>query len=108
MRSTCAPRIRLLILGLVIAAGCGGEEDQPEGKVGPIPAYPQRAGDADAGWRALIEKGYVGCGIPRSAYDMVFAPAPISARLDRGGINATLPYNFKGSFSGNTYCMGPV
>jgi mono/diheme cytochrome c family protein len=78
------------------AAACGGGDGGPplESEPGPIPEYPQRAGDADAGWRALIENGYVGCGIPRSAYDQVISPAPEWARLDRGGANATLPYNF--------------
>ena len=89
-----APR-RALAFILLIAA-CGGDGTTPplESEPGPIPAYPQRTGDADAGWRALIENGYVGCGIPKSAYDQVIGPAPAWARLDRGGANATLPYNF--------------
>lgn len=89
--------MRRLCALVVVLAGCGGDDggDRPiEGAVGPVPAYPQRDGNAEAGWRALIENGYVGCGIPKSAYDQVFAPAPSSLRLDRGGLNATLPYNY--------------
>src|SRR5690349_2210639 len=85
-----------LAFALATLAACGSEGGGPplESDPGPIPAYPQRDGDAAAGWRALIENGYVGCGIPKSAYDQVFSPAPEWARLDRGGANATMPYNF--------------
>ncbi len=82
------------IFGSLAACGSDGADPPLESEPGPIPAYEQRAGDADAGWRALIENGYVGCGIPKSAYDQVFSPAPEWARLDRGGSNATMPYNF--------------
>src|SRR5205814_9690547 len=71
-----------------------GEPPGASSPVGEVPAYPQRTGDAAAGWRALIEGGYVGCGVPMSAYKRVSQPAPPSERLpDRGGINAELPYN---------------
>src|SRR5688572_29126789 len=83
---------------LLVACGGGqdGDDDVTESPPGPIPEYPQRDGDPAAGWRALIEEGYVGCGIPRSAYDQVFAPAPEWARLDRPGNAATLPYTYNG------------
>ncbi len=84
-----------LYAGIALSlAACGGDEPSIESPVGPIPAYDQRAGDAEAGWQALINNGYVGCGVPRSAYNQVFSPAPTWARLDRGGTNASLPYNF--------------
>jgi hypothetical protein len=85
--------LTLITFGLIAACG-GGDDDAQESPVGPIPEYEQRTGDAAAGWRALIEKGYVGCGIPRSAYDQVFGPAPTWAQLDRGGLNAGIQYNF--------------
>lgn len=88
------PRRMTLVTLAALAACGGGDDDVPESPVGPIPAYEQRDGDAAAGWRALVENGYVGCGVPRSAYDQVFSPAPTWARLDRGGTNATVPYNF--------------
>jgi hypothetical protein len=86
--------VALTLVTFGLFAACGGGEDAQESPVGPIPEYEQRTGDADAGWRALIEKGYVGCGIPRSAYDQVFGPAPTWAQLDRDGLNQGVQYNF--------------
>jgi mono/diheme cytochrome c family protein len=90
--------MRISPLVLCLAASCGGdrgEPEAPESPVGPVPAYDQRAGDPAAGWRALIEEGYVGCGVPLSAYRKVFDAAPPESRLpDRTGVNAELPYNF--------------
>ncbi len=86
--------MRTHVLIAAVALGACTDAAPIESPVGPIPPAAQRPGDADAGWRALIENGYVGCGVPRSAYDQVFAPAPAWARLDRGGANAALPYNF--------------
>jgi hypothetical protein len=86
-------RISTLVTFAVLAA-CGGGDDALESDIGPIPEYEQREGDAAAGYRALIENGYVGCGIPRSAYDEVFGPAPTWAQLDRGGLNSGVQFNF--------------
>ncbi len=58
-------------------------------------AEPQRDGDPQKGYRALVNEAYVPCGIPDTAYSKVFQPAPESARVPgREGRNATLPYNF--------------
>ena len=87
--------MRTAVLGVVLVA-CGGEVlDAPHCEVGVVPEFEQRAGDPSNGWRALIEEGYVGCGVPLSAYRQVFPdPAPERARLvDRTGANAELPYN---------------
>ncbi len=85
----------MLTLSLVACGGSAAAPDAAVGAVGEIPEYPQRTGDADTGWRALIEEGYVGCGVPRTAYDQAFGAAPVDQRLpDRGGDNALLPYNF--------------
>ena len=84
------------MLGAVGAVvGCGEGLDAPTSPVGPIPAYEQRTGDPDNGYRALLDNGYVGCGIPMQAFRKVFPdPAPLSEQLPgRGGTNATLPYN---------------
>ena len=60
-----------------------------------VPATEQPAGDPVAGRHALLHEGYVGCGIPLSAYMRLIGPAPQSARLpDREGVNAQLPYAF--------------
>src|SRR5262245_44357590 len=65
----------------------------PRGGPGPIAAEPQRDGDPEAGYRTLVNYGYVTCGIPWSAYSRVFGPAPAAYRLPgREGRNADLPY----------------
>jgi mono/diheme cytochrome c family protein len=62
---------------------------------GPIPAYPQRPGDPARGYQVLVNGGYVGCGLPYSAYRQVTGPAPQHLRLPgRTTLNADLPYNF--------------
>jgi hypothetical protein len=85
-----------ILLAFVVGA-CGGDERAPwptESPIGPVAAEPQRDGDADAGYAALINAGYVGCGVPYSAYSQVFAAAPESERLPgREGVNAEMPYN---------------
>ncbi len=56
---------------------------------------PQRPGDPEKGYRALVNEPYVPCGIPRSAYSQVFGDAPEASRIPgREGKNITLPYNF--------------
>lgn len=60
-----------------------------------MPAFEQPPGDPVAGRHALLHEGYVGCGIPLSAYMRLIGPAPQSARLpERDGVNAELPYAF--------------
>ena len=56
---------------------------------------PQRSGDAAKGYRALVNEAYVPCGIPYSAYSMVFGAAKAADTVPgREGRNATLAYNF--------------
>lgn len=91
-------RLVALAVGIMLAAACGSSADAPDasvGGLGEVPEYDQRTGDAAAGWQALIENGYVGCGVPLEAYSQVQGPAPVSMRLpDRaGGPNETMPYN---------------
>ena len=82
---------------MMLVVACGDdirEPKAPASPIGPVPAYDQRAGDAQRGWTALIDEGYVGCGIPLSAYRQIFDPAPPSRRLaGRTGANAEMPYN---------------
>jgi mono/diheme cytochrome c family protein len=60
----------------------------------PIPADPQRSGDATKGYAALVNEGYVSCGIPYTAYAQVFSPAPANLRLPgRSAVNTPLPYS---------------
>ena len=81
---------------LILLAACGDdlrEPKAPTSPVGPVPAYDQRTGDAARGWSALINEGYVGCGIPLTAYRKVFDAAPSRSRLPgRTGANAEMPY----------------
>jgi mono/diheme cytochrome c family protein len=80
----------------VLLAGCGEQQDsQPlTSPVGAVPASPQRPGSAEAGYDALVNKGYVSCGIPYSAYRKNARPVAPSRQLPgRNGRNAELPYN---------------
>ena len=82
-------RARRVPIALLLAAACGSEpaaEPGPDAsptasEVGEVPAYPQRAGDPEAGYRAMLDQGYVGCGVPYSAYARAFGPAPASLQL---------------------------
>ena len=75
--------------------GGGGTGGQIERPGTPIDAEPQRAGDPAAGYDALVNNGYVSCGLPYSVYQQFFAPAPAVQQLPgRVGKNATLPYYY--------------
>jgi cytochrome c5 len=72
--------------------GTGGDASAPSGT--PIAADPQRPGDAAKGYTALVNEGYVSCGVPYTAYSQVFSPAPAALQLPgRDPKSATLPYN---------------
>ncbi|MFT3764936.1 MAG: c-type cytochrome [Minicystis sp.] len=74
--------------------GTGGGGVQ-EGPLVPIAADEQRPGDPDKGYAALLNEGYVSCGVPYTAYSKVFGPAPASMKLPgRNAENAPLPYYF--------------
>jgi mono/diheme cytochrome c family protein len=60
----------------------------------PIPADPQRAGDPTKGYDALVNNGYVSCGVPYTAFKQVFGAAPPDELIPgRNAQNASLPYN---------------
>jgi mono/diheme cytochrome c family protein len=101
-------------LALALAAACGathatsssgpsqdaavetGDDASDAGEPAPIyiPAAMQRPGDADAGYAALLDDGYVGCGIPYTAYSQVYGAASQDQLLPgRNATNATLPYD---------------
>jgi len=81
----------------LLLVACGDdlrEAKAPASPVGPVPAYDQRTGDAQRGWAALINEGYVGCGVPLTAFRRIFDPAPASVRLPgRTGANAEMRYS---------------
>ncbi len=64
------------LLVVILAAGCSGSGSDPtwptSSPVGPVDPEPQRSGDPDEGYRALLEENYVGCGVPLSAYQQAF------------------------------------
>ncbi len=63
--------------------------------IGPVPEYTQRAGDPQAGYAALVNRGYVGCGVPKAAFDQAFSGTPASLKLSgRDDLNRDLPYDF--------------
>jgi cytochrome c5 len=97
----------VVLVGVGVVAACGDDGAGPGGAGGgtggaagaepppgtPIEADAQRPGDPNAGYTALVENGYVSCGVPITAYDFVFGDAPQELRLPgRTGRNATLPY----------------
>jgi cytochrome c5 len=60
-----------------------------------IGADPQRSGDPKKGYDALVNNGYVSCGVPWTAYSKVFPPAPKEEQLPgRNDKNTSLPYNY--------------
>lgn len=77
-------------------AGDGDDDmDSPSGPGMTLPASEQREGDPAAGYTALVNNGYVGCGVPESAYNLAFGgDAPENLRLEgRQGRNAMLSYD---------------
>ncbi|MFO0666841.1 MAG: hypothetical protein U0174_23015 [Polyangiaceae bacterium] len=103
-----------LVSGLVLAVACAtadGQNSGPDGGISPgsdagveggqsaAPIYlapePQRPGDPQKGYSALVNNPYVPCGIPKTAYAKVFGPAGEADRIPgREGKNVDLPYNF--------------
>src|SRR5579871_5419191 len=66
-----------------------------------IPADPQRPGDAQKGYDALVNNGYVNCGIPWSVFQqyssLILGSGPTETIPGRRGDNAQLPYWFTAS-----------
>lgn len=59
-----------------------------------VPASPQRPGDPDKGYRALLSEGYVGCGMPWSAVKDRMTGTPAGSKLpDRPANNRDMPYS---------------
>lgn len=61
----------------------------------PIPADKQRAGDPQKGYEALVNNGYVSCGVPYTAYSKAFGPASPEMKIPgRNAQNADIPYDY--------------
>ena len=70
------------------------DENRYRSPTGPVRAEAQRPGDPAAGYHALVNAPYVGCGIPYRAYRRVAAQSdPRNTLPGRDGLNAELPYH---------------
>ncbi|MFW5641806.1 MAG: c-type cytochrome, partial [Roseicyclus sp.] len=91
MRGGIAP-----LLALAFLAACR-EDAGPayRSETGPVPVSEQRAGDPEAGYRALVNAPYVSCGIPLDAFRRAVPETGGEGLLPgREGLNAGLPYAF--------------
>ena len=86
--------MKRLLLALLLAAGCDDAPRDPplRSPIGPVPPDPQRPGDPQRGYDALVNSGYVSCGIPYSVWTQVVTNPSPSEISGRQGHNATLPY----------------
>ena len=122
-RRPAAPLVVTAIVAIGAAVACGdGASPGPGGApstvaaasraIEPVTAEPQRPGDPAAGYQALVNRDYIGCGIPASLYRR-FARMLGGERLpDRDGASAALPYYLTASRSEGgvdvvtTNCLG--
>jgi mono/diheme cytochrome c family protein len=103
----------LAVLGCAAIAACGSKSGSNDSKTPPpspaddagaeatqypdvtLAAEPQRPGDPQKGYRALVNEAYVPCGVPYTAYQKMFAPPRDDEKIPgREGRNATLPYRW--------------
>lgn len=102
---SCSAVARLLpgALAVLLAAllsGCDSGDREATGSVakaeaGTVPAYPQRPGDPQKGFDALINRAVVTCGLPYSAYIRAKRSGGAESGSQfpgRTGRNAELPY----------------
>ncbi|MEM6990722.1 MAG: hypothetical protein AAF721_09500 [Myxococcota bacterium] len=80
------------------ASDDGAPEPGPWDAGWPIPPSEQVPGDIDSGYWAMLNEGYVTCGIPFSIFDLVSGALGSFASGDplpgRTGPNAEVPYNW--------------
>jgi hypothetical protein len=82
------------LVAILALVGCQNAAPAPTVKGTFVAAEPQRDGDAMKGYSALVNNGYVSCGVPWSLYSQFFGAAPDDQKLPgRTGDNANLPYN---------------
>jgi mono/diheme cytochrome c family protein len=85
-----------VLLALALLAACR-DEAAPlyRSDTGPVPPSEQRAGDPEAGYRALVNAPYVSCGIPYDAFRRAVPETGTEGLLPgREGLNDGLPYAF--------------
>ena len=86
-------------LALQALSGCDshttGHAGTTRAEVGRVPASPQRPGDPEKGYAALINRSIVTCGLPYRAYRKLAGASPLAPAEKlpgRTGRNAELPY----------------
>jgi mono/diheme cytochrome c family protein len=86
----------LALLALMLLAACKDEAGPLyRSETGPVPPTEQRAGDPEAGYRALVNAPYVSCGIPLKAFRRAVPETGTEGLLPgREGLNDSLPYAF--------------
>jgi cytochrome c5 len=88
------------LLWMLAASGCQAPAAAPMDLASPLGTFiagdPQRPGDPAAGYTALVDNGYIGCGIPWSVYSqystVVTGGMSTETLPGRSGHNAQLPY----------------
>lgn len=86
------PKVHLPKAPFAVTASAGTAAPSRPERVA-IPAEPQRPGDPKAGYDALVNAGYVSCGLPWSIYKLAYGSVPERLRLPgRKGRNAKLSY----------------
>jgi mono/diheme cytochrome c family protein len=89
----------LLAVAAIALAACDDESDEGStgefrSPTGPVAATEQRPGDAEAGYRALVNAPYVGCGVPHRVYARMNPGVdPENLLPGREGRNAELPFS---------------
>lgn len=87
----------ILLSSACLFAACSQKEEAEQvsySPLGVVPATPQRLGDPQKGYEALVNEPYISCGVPYSAYMRnASPPAPDHLLPGRKGRNAELPYN---------------
>jgi len=68
---------------------------------GLVPATPQRSGDPERGRQALVEEGYVSCGLPARVARELFADIPVTTLPDREAAADGLPFSMNVSTDSN-------
>ncbi len=95
--ASVSSNLRLSAFGMLATfflAGCYEEEvSEFRSDIGPVPASEQTPGDAELGYKILVNEPYVSCGLPYEAYRQIAPHTSLENRLPgRNGRNAELPY----------------
>ena len=86
----------IFLLVVILTQACGPEKAEQaiqQPALGAVPATPQRIGDPNVGYDALVNQPYFTCGMPFSAYQRnAKPPEPNQTLPGRNDLNRDLPY----------------